>query len=798
MAQLPTTAQRNKTNVLIVSSVALAFISFWRAAAIVLCDLASTAYYIGGISEQAVGKAAPWFILAVMAFSYAVRSVYVESCTMFTRGGVYKVVRGALGSNMAKLSVSALMFDYILTGPISAVSAGQYIVGLLGEILQLITAKSAHPITFDAKHHKHAVDILCVLIAVATTIYFWRANLKGMHESSDKALRIMQLTTVMAVLIVGWSILSLVMHPERFKMPPLHPVFTQSSMTHGKESSLGWLEGWPKLVGGIGVMIAFGHSLLAMSGEESLAQVNREIAAPKLKNLLRAGFVIFLYSMLLTTLISFLAVMIIPDGKRVQTQIVRTGHQLILEDPKPGEKLSVDGVDYFKVDFLRKGANGSPDWGLRIIDDSGDVPHIDTNQKIEVQKGFHVERDNGGYRDNLINGLCRYLVGPRWLKLLMAAFVVIVGYLILAGAVNTSMIGSNGVLNRLSEDGVLTPWFLKPHVKFGTTYRLINIVTILQLIVIVASWGDVLILGEAYAFGVIWSFVFMTLSMVVLRFKDKNPRAYEVPLNFRIRRKSAASPAAAPAVDGTGATGGTSTVVESKGEVIIPVGIILVCLVLVAAAVINLLTKKTATVWGGIFTAGFLVAFIVLEKISKSRQASGHGHLEQFNEKSSENISREALGLTHPNPVIIAVRGPRSLPVLEKILQETDTNVRDIVVLTCKIIPARTQGVTDKETSVDEEDRDLLTKVVTVTEEVGKRVFPLVLPTTNPLYGIAVAARDLLASEIVLGVSEAVQAETQLEQFALAWGTATSEPGTSRPLKVRIIGPNVEMKFEMD
>ena len=114
VAQLPDPAQRRRVNVLVVSSVALAFISFWRAAAIVLCDLASTAYYIGGISEQAIGKAAPWFIFGVMLFSYAVRAVYVESCTMFTRGGVYKVVKGAIGGNLAKLSVSALMFDYVL------------------------------------------------------------------------------------------------------------------------------------------------------------------------------------------------------------------------------------------------------------------------------------------------------------------------------------------------------------------------------------------------------------------------------------------------------------------------------------------------------------------------------------------------------------------------------------------------------------------------------------------------------------------------------------------------------------
>ena len=107
------------------------FISYWRTAAVVLCDLASTAYYIGGIVEGAIGPAAPWFILAVMIFSYGVRSIYIESCSLFVRGGVYRVVKEAMGGFLAKLSVSALMFDYVLTGPISGVSAGQYIMGLI-------------------------------------------------------------------------------------------------------------------------------------------------------------------------------------------------------------------------------------------------------------------------------------------------------------------------------------------------------------------------------------------------------------------------------------------------------------------------------------------------------------------------------------------------------------------------------------------------------------------------------------------------------------------------------------------
>src|SRR6202167_5001313 len=121
----------DRVRLIVASSVMLTFISFWRAAAIVLNDLGSSAFYAGGIAEQAVGAAAPWFILGIMLFSFAVRAVYVESCSMFTRGGGF-----------SKLSVSALMFDYILTGPISGVSAGQYITGLLNELLT--SANQAH------------------------------------------------------------------------------------------------------------------------------------------------------------------------------------------------------------------------------------------------------------------------------------------------------------------------------------------------------------------------------------------------------------------------------------------------------------------------------------------------------------------------------------------------------------------------------------------------------------------------------------------------------------------------------
>src|SRR5690349_9167627 len=157
--------------VIVATTALLTFISFWRAAAIVLNDLASSAYYAGGEAEGYIGKTAPWFILAIMLFSYAVRAVYVESCSMFVRGGVYRSVKQSLGGTLAKFSVSALMFDYILTGPISGVSAGQYLAGLLSELSQ-----HAH---LSGPFSSATISAIATMFAIAVTIYFWWQNTKG-------------------------------------------------------------------------------------------------------------------------------------------------------------------------------------------------------------------------------------------------------------------------------------------------------------------------------------------------------------------------------------------------------------------------------------------------------------------------------------------------------------------------------------------------------------------------------------------------------------------------------------------
>src|SRR3984885_7076154 len=288
--------------VVVATTVALSFISYWRGAAIVLSDLASSMFYAGGIAEQAIGESAAWFVLGVMIFSFAVRSVYMESCGMFVRGGVYVVVRDSMGPVIARLSVSSLVFDYILTGPISVVSAGQYLARLANDV-------------FAAIHQPTSVDpnTFAAFFGVVVTLYFWWANIKGIHESSGQALRIMQITTVMVVILLIWCPITIFLQ-GRWNLPPA-PLPRNLQFT---DESLGWFKGtfWPTIPI-VAIIIAFGHSLLSMSGFETLAQVYREIAYPKLKNLKIPGNILCVYAILSTGVITLFAAMIIPNAVRL-------------------------------------------------------------------------------------------------------------------------------------------------------------------------------------------------------------------------------------------------------------------------------------------------------------------------------------------------------------------------------------------------------------------------------------------------------------------------------------------------
>ncbi|MGC2332997.1 MAG: APC family permease [Candidatus Acidiferrales bacterium] len=652
MSSSPTGSSFSQTvrpvaKVLVATTAMLAFISYWRAAAVVLNDIASSAYYAGGEAEMFIGKTAPWFIFATMLLSYAVFQLYVESCSMFVRGGVYRVVKEAMGGALAKFSVSALMFDYILTGPISGVAAGQYLGALLNEM-----SRYTH-LNFLVN-----VDAFAAFFGIVVTVYFWWENIKGIPESSEKALWIMQLTTVMVLALIGWCGYTLMVRGGHLPPAPIPRNIVMSAHT------LGWLahSHIAQQITLIAVLIGLGHSVLAMSGAESLAQVYREIEHPKLPNLKKAVFVIFIYSMVFTSLVSFFAVMIIPDKIRPQ------------------------------------------------------------------------------YFENLIGGLAMNLTGPFVARLAFHIFVVVVGTMILSGAVNTAIVGSNGVLNRVSEDGVLSDWFRQPHPRFGTSYRIINVVVGMQILMIVASRGDVTFLANLYAFGVIWSFVLNGTAVFVLRYTQPEGREYKVPLNFRIA--------------------GTE----------IPLGVGVITLILLSIALINLFTKPAATVAGVIFSGLLYVIFEISEKRIQRKRGEAHVELDQFNLAQEADLTPANVDVK-PGNILVPVSTYYALYPLEAALRRARRREAEVVVLHVRLLRRGALGEYDlaPEQMFTTIEQLLFTKVLAMAEKEGKPV-RLTVAAANDLWeGILRTAANLQSSTIVAGSSSKTAITEQAREIGLAW-----------------------------
>jgi Amino acid permease len=365
------------------------------------------------------------------------------------------------------------------------------------------------------------------------------------------------------------------------------------------------------------------------------------------------------------------------------------------------------------------------------------------------------------YVNNLIGGLAMNLAGPEILRLAFHVFVVIVGVLILSGAMNTSMIGANGVLNRVAEDGVLLDPFRRVHPKFGTTYRVINLITLLQVATIILSRGNVILLGEAYAFGVVWSFALKGLGVLALRFQ-RHDQEYKVPFNIHIAGKE------------------------------IPIGLGVTTLVLLVTAIVNLFSKQYATIYGIAFTTAFFVLFTISERVNLRKKKALHEHgLEEFSLQGEPQFDATMLH-ARPGCILVAVRSPENMHHLRRTLQKTDLRRNDIVVMTVRPLTPDSEYALNQDQIFGSDEKALFTAVVTMAEKEGKPVELLAVPALDPLDAVVQTASQLKVSRLVTGVSPRMSSEELSRRIGLAWERL---PEPRHPFSLETITPGRPSTF---
>jgi len=313
----------------------------------------------------------------------------------------------------------------------------------------------------------------------------------------------------------------------------------------------------------------------------------------------------------------------------------------------------------------------------------------------------------------------------------------------------------------VAEDRVLVDWFRKPHPRYGTTSRLVNSVALLQLVTIVASRGDTYLLGEAYAFGVVWSFFLKSLGVLVLRFK-RHDQEYKHPGNFKI--------------------GGRE----------IPAGLMVTTSVLFLVAIANLFSKRIATIYGILFTLGLFALFTISDRINRPKMIGKKKGLEEFNLDHQADIS---LGGIHARPgsILVAVRDYSQMAHLQTVLQKTNLRRHDIVVMTVRTITtgAGEYGLNDEQLFADYE-KELFTRVVTIAEKEGKPVELLVVPGLDPFDAMVRTAEKVNASRLVTGVSAKMDSNELARRIGLAWEKL---PEPRHAFSLEIISPGRPSAF---
>jgi amino acid transporter len=313
-------------------------------------------------------------------------------------------------------------------------------------------------------------------------------------------------------------------------------------------------------------------------------------------------------------------------------------------------------------------------------------------------------------------------LGGMWGGLPVKVAVVCTASVLLMFAATTAIIGGYHVFLALARQGFLPAFITARNRRFATPHYAILIATVVPVLVVVGTHGELRILGEMYAFGLLGAFVLSSVGLDVLRWRA-----------------------------------------DQRG-VWFWIGLLTTAMVLVSWCV-NLVTKPLATFFGGGLTAfGMAVAIAGQQKrfgdllhrvpavARRTRERITHAEVqtEAVPELVSLGEARE-LRLLYPSKTLVALRGPNVELVEEAIIRERGRGGATVYCLYVEERPGLFVG--SAASQPDAEGLETLNAAVDIGEHKGVTIIPIWTISYSAAEGIARAARELGVDTVMMGVS---------------------------------------------
>ncbi len=288
---------------------------------------------------------------------------------------------------------------------------------------------------------------------------------------------------------------------------------------------------------------------------------------------------------------------------------------------------------------------------------------------------------------------------------------------LLIGAANTALIGCYHVFLALVRLGFMPQWLAERSHRYGTPHRAIIISVAVPVIVVLATRGQMALLGDMYSFGLLGAFALTSLGIDRMRIQE-NKRG----LSFWL-------------------------------------GLFTSLLILIAWGV-NLINKTKATVFGGSVTAlGFGIAYAVrrgwigghrtgFKVAEEAERAASQGESAVEVVTLDEALDMQAM---YPSSTLVAVRGPNLRLFQEALARARGAGDSAVYVIYVDEVPGL---FFPPKAGPSKDARAVLQAAVDYFRQAGFTAVPLWRMAHDAGASVAGAARRLGSEAVMVGTSQ--------------------------------------------